>query len=80
MDVVRAGFGEWLEILKPFVQTTFNVVGTVRGGYNTRSLHFALYYRGVQVEVDLLVSPYWQSPDEFYNFLNINVRPEYRDM
>lgn len=37
--------------------------------YNHRSVQFEYYYEGVTLAVDLLVSPFWDSPREFYLFL-----------
>ena len=63
------GFSKWTDGLKVFVEREFNVSCTTPGGYNNRSVQFEISYDGVKLDVDLLVSPYWNTPAEFYNFL-----------
>ena len=40
------------------------------------STQFSLDYGGMLIEVDLLVSPYWKSPAEFYDFLKQIVKED----
>ena len=46
-----------------------NIRSVGSGGYQRRSLQFIIYPCGVKLKVDLLVSPYWTNPREFYMFL-----------
>ena len=48
-------------------------------GYNHRSVQFRFCHKGVELDVDLLASPYWDTPREFYQFLRSLPR-ERRDM
>lgn len=69
-------FKPWLRKLHNFLQTT---LGGRYYGFNKmtqRSVQFN--YKG-KVDVDLLVSPYWSSRDEFYTFLLREVPSYQRD-
>ena len=61
------GFKKWVGLLKAFVEEEFNLPSTPR--YNNRSVQFSIPYNGVLLAVDLLVSPYWETPRDFYQFL-----------
>ena len=62
------GFKKWIDLLKLFMERKFKLTcGTP--GYNHRSVQFPIQYSGVSLCVDLLVSPYWNTPREFYGFL-----------
>ena len=74
-DVVCAqnGFHTWTMALKEFVEGEFGVQAHLRvpGPISTyRSVQFSILTNGVNLEVDLLVSPYWDSPNELYIFLS----------
>ena len=60
-------FGPWTSQLKTFIERVRGV--TMRSQSLEYSVQFAFNYRGMSIDVDLLVSPYWESPDEFYDFL-----------
>ena len=55
------GFKEWIGLLKSFVERNFTHKCKTTG----RSVQFT--YKSV--EVDLLVSPYWNTAQEFFQFL-----------
>ena len=66
-------FQPWLIKLHDYLHT--------KSGYSfkqmtKRSLQFT--YKG-KVDVDLLVSPYWEDKDEFYTFLQDEVTSDDRD-
>ena len=70
--VLKEGYGEWLDKLKGFIETEFGEVVTKTRG--DRSIQFT--FKG-KIDVDLLVSPYWedkqkqdQDQHELYRFLN----------
>ena len=58
-------------MLKTFMERAFNhmISGCSTSGYNHRSVQFSITHEGVSMEVDLLASPYWTDPKEFYDFL-----------
>ena len=60
--VAQNGLKEWVDLLQLFVENNFTHKSETTG----RSVQFT--YKGV--EVDLLVSPYWNTSQEFYQFLN----------
>lgn len=62
------GFEQWIIQLRSFVEKQLGIRCKARG-YNHRSVQFVVDRNGLPLEVDLLVSPYWNSPDEFYRFL-----------
>ena len=64
-DVLKEGYGEWLDYLKTFIETHFGEVVTKTKG--ERSIQFR--FNDV-IDVDLLVSPYWEDQHELYRFLN----------
>ena len=72
------GFKRWVDMLKEFMEEEFNLTAKTPG-QNHRLVHFDISYRNVTLPVDLLVSPYWNKPEEFYNFLS-HIRKEKRDM
>ena len=57
------GFGKWLDKLQQFLETLRNVKITKRTKYSVQ-----FKYDGL-IDVDLLVSPFWNNQDEFYDFL-----------
>ena len=71
-------FKRWVDMLKVFMEEEFNLT-TSTPGYNHRSVQFDISYKNVTLPVDLLVSPYWDKPEEFYNFLR-RIPKENRDM
>ena len=72
------GFKRWVDMLKVFMEEEFNL-RTSTPGYNHRSVQFDIRYKNEPLKVDLLVSPYWNNPEEFYNFLR-RIPTEKRDM
>ena len=54
-------------MLKVFVERNLQP-NCINPGYNHRSVQFKIC-DGVTLSVDLLVSPYWNTPRDFYNFL-----------
>jgi hypothetical protein len=62
------GFGNWTSQLKVFIEKEFGIK-SYTPGYNNRSVQFKCSYQGVNLSVDLLVSPFWSDPREFYQFL-----------
>ena len=64
------GFHRWTTALKEFIQEEFNITATTTG-YNHRSVQFQCSYEGLILEVDLLVSPFWDimCSRDFYSFL-----------
>ena len=62
------GFGNWTSQLKVFIEKEFGIK-SYTPGYNTRSVQFKYLHNGVNLSVDLLVSPFWSDPREFYQFL-----------
>ena len=65
-------------MLKVFMEEEFNLT-TKTPGRNHRSVQFAISYKNVSLQVDLLVSPYWSNPGEFYDFLR-RIPKEKQDM
>ena len=65
-------------MLKVFMKEELNLTARTPGR-NHRSVQFAMSYKNVTLQVDLLVSPYWSNPEEFYNFLR-RIPKEKRDM
>jgi hypothetical protein len=74
--LVQKGFHLWTAQLKEFIEREFGIRSTTPG-YNHRSVQFACQYEGVRLEVDLLVSPYWDPPSDFYQFLRHVPRPHH---
>ena len=74
MDVLQSGrmFEPWLHHLKEFI-AEMDGVTLKRQSSNAQqfSVEFTFDYnhRGSPIEVDLLISTYWNNPEEFYNFL-----------
>ena len=65
-DVLKnSGFRKWITILKEFIEGELKVTATTTG----RSVQFEFRNEGLKLSVDLLVSPYWSSPEDFYHFL-----------
>ena len=62
------GFKRWVDMLKVFMEEEFKLTAKTPG-HNNRSVQFVFTYGDVSLQVDLLVSPYWNDPEEFYNFL-----------
>ena len=60
------GYKTWLTLLKSFIASEPNVSNV---SYNPWFVQFLFQYRGVRLDVDLLVSPYWDTPQDFYEFL-----------
>ena len=67
--VYENGFKKWIDLLKSFMERKFRLTCSTPG-YNHRSVQFQIRYDGVDLCVDLLASPYWNTPPEFYLFLN----------
>ena len=72
------GFHQWIGDLKEFIEREFRITATTPG-YNHRSVQFDCMYEGVKLSVDLLVSPYWNTPEDFYHFLR-HIPKEKRSM
>ncbi|CAI8023927.1 2'-5'-oligoadenylate synthase 1A [Geodia barretti] len=72
------GFGNWTSQLKEFIEREFGIT-SYTPGYNNRSVQFKCSYKGVNLSVDLLVSPFWSNPREFYQFLE-SLSRERRDI
>jgi hypothetical protein len=72
------GFGNWTSQLKEFIEREFGIT-SYTPGYNNRSVQFKCSYQGVNLSVDLLVSPFWSNPREFYQFLE-SLSRERRDI
>jgi hypothetical protein len=73
MDVLRSPtmFKPWISQLKEFMQD-FPGVQLHYHGEKAESYSVQFSYeisRGILIEVDLLVSPYWNRPEDFYKFL-----------
>ena len=62
------GFGRWIDLLKLFMDRKFQLTCRTPG-INYRLVKFPITYNGVSLDVDLLASPYWNTPREFYDFL-----------
>ena len=62
------GFHQWTRHLKDFIEKKFEITATTPG-CNHRSVQFDCIYDGMELSVDLLVSPYWNTPEDFYHFL-----------
>ena len=64
------GFKKWVDLLKVFMEEEFDLSSNASTpGYNNRSVQFPIQYNGVVLAVDVLVSPYWDTPRDFYQFL-----------
>ena len=72
------GFEQWIVQLRSFVEKQLGIPCKALG-YNHRSVQFVVERNELPLEVDLLVSPYWSSPDEFYRFL-VTVQKKQRKM
>ena len=72
------GFEQWIVQLKSFVEKQLGI-SCKKLGYNHRSVQFVIDRGGIPLEVDLLLSPYWSSPFEFYSFL-VTVQIKQRKM
>ena len=60
-------FKPWLRRIKIFLENT--LVGYHFQRLRNRSLKFTYHHKGHDYDVDLLVSPYWEKPEDFYTFL-----------
>ena len=73
MDVLMSPtmFKPWISQLKAFIQHFPGVQLHDRGEKaEFYSVQFSYEIsRGILIEVDLLVSPYWNRPEDFYKFL-----------
>ena len=69
-------FKQWISQLKDFIAQLRGVQLQNRGGYYSVKFTYKVSDH-VSLEVDLLVSPHWDTPRDFYEFLKI-VREEYR--
>ena len=63
--LVTGGFRPWLQLLKTFLERTLYISVEMF----PHSVQFDYVHRGCTLEVDLLVSPYWNNQKEFYSFL-----------
>ena len=65
-------FEPWLRQLKEFIDEMDGVT-LKRQSPNAKQFSvqffFDVNHRGSPIDVDLLISPYWNNPEEFYNFL-----------
>ena len=79
MDVLRSGrmFEPWIRQLKEFLDKVDGVALKKQSQQFSVQFSFDYNHRGSPIEVDLLISPYWNDPEEFYNFLR-QVRKEER--
>lgn len=68
-------FKPWLRKLHTFLQ---NTLGRNYGYTRMTERSVQFNYKG-KVDIDLLVSPYWNSKDEFYTFLLREVPSYQRD-
>ena len=64
-------FQPWISKLKHFIKQLRGVQLQNHGGY---AEHYSVQFTykvsdSVKIEVDLLVSPYWERPQDFYTFL-----------
>ena len=59
------GFGHWTSQLEDFIRKEFGIESKTP----YRSVQFECSYQGVTLSVDLLVSPYWSNPRDFYQVL-----------
>ena len=62
------GYSWWTTQLKEFIDKEFGIESKTPGKYH-RSVQFVLVNQGVRLEVDLLVSPFWSNPRDFYQVL-----------
>ena len=64
-------FKPWISQLKAFMQIFQGVHLHYRGEKaELYSVQFSYEIsRGISIEVDLLVSPYWEHPEDYYHFL-----------
>ena len=74
MDVLQSErmFEPWLCQLKEFIAEMDGVTlkkQSSNAKQFTVQFFFDFNHRGSPIEVDLLISPYWNDPEEFYNFL-----------
>lgn len=72
------GFKKWVDMLKAFMVEEFHRPAHTPGR-NHRLVRFDITNDDVTLQVDLLVSPYWNYPKDFYNFLR-HIPKEKRDM
>ena len=77
MDVLQSGrmFEPWLDDLKEFI-AEMDGVTLKRQSSNAKqfTVKFSFDYnhrKWTPVDVDLSISPYWNNPEEFYNFLRM---------
>lgn len=69
-DVHQNGFCEWVARLQQFISGTLRIPSHTPG-YRGRSVQFTYRYKDIiTLDVDLLVSPFWESPLALYRFLH----------
>lgn len=71
MDVRRSGrmFEPWLRQLKELIERVDGVTLMRQSKQFSVQFSFDYNHQGSPVDVDLLISPYWNNPEELYNFL-----------
>ena len=58
-------FYNWTTQLKQFIENEFGFECKIP----YRAVQFDFQHQGINLKVDLLVSPYWSNPQEFYRHL-----------
>lgn len=75
-EVIRNGYGLWLNQINQFMLTEEDLAeGYEFQSFSDRGLHFT--FEGIEIE--LMVSPNWRKPSDFYTFLE-TLRPAHRVM
>ena len=71
MDVLQSKrrFEPWICQLKEFLDKVDGVALKRQSQQFSVQFSFDYNHRGSPIDVDLLISPYWNDPEEFYNFL-----------
>ena len=69
--MIRHGYERWLTKLHLFLEETI----PEKYHHSKTTPHAVQFVYKGRIDVDLLVSPFWQSPEDLYRFLK-SVRPK----
>ena len=64
-DIVRNGFDHWINIVQRFLDRKLGCYISERH----RTVHSSQFKYDRELDVDMLVSPFWREPSSLYSFL-----------
>ncbi len=69
-EIVRGGFNHWLNIVETYLDRHLSGQITEKSPNSLLyKFKFGIAHQSNKIDVDLLVSPYWDKPEDLYRFL-----------